>query len=132
MMLIAPDARAGVVVLINSDAADASALATRLLEVVLGLSPRVRTEIAVDPKLYDKYIGDYEATSVAITISREEDRLFVQFPGQQKIQIFPETGRDYFFKSFDAQITFVMDSSGRATELILHEGGTDLYAKRIK
>ena len=132
MMLIAPAARAGEVVLVNSDAAGASALATRLLEIALGLPPRVRTEITVDPKLYENYIGDYEATSVVMNISRADDRLFVQFPSQQKIQIFPETVRDYFFKSFEAQITFVMDSSGRATELILHEGGTDLYAKRIK
>ena len=132
MMLIAPDARAGVVVLINSDAAGASALATRLLEIVLELPPRVRTEIAVDPKLYDNYTGGYEATSVVMTISRADDRLFVQFPGQQKIQIFPESVRDYFFKTFDTQITFATDSDGRATEQIKHEGGTDLYAKRIK
>ena len=69
MMLIAPDARAGVVVLINSDAAGASPLATRLLEIVLGLPPRVRTEITVDPKLYENYIGGYEATSVVMNIS---------------------------------------------------------------
>jgi integrase len=36
MMLIAPDARAGVVVLINPDAAGASELASQLLEIVLG------------------------------------------------------------------------------------------------
>ena len=54
------------------------------------------------------------------------------FQRQQKIQIFPEKVRDYFFKTFDTQITFVADSSARATELIMHEGGTDLYAKRIK
>jgi hypothetical protein len=36
------------------------------------------------------------------------------------------------FKDFDAQITFVTDGNSRATELILHEGGTDLYANRIK
>jgi hypothetical protein len=99
---------------------------------VLELPPRVRTEIAVDPKLYDNYTGGYEATSVVMTISRADDRLFVQFPGQQKIQIFPESVRDYFFKTFDTQITFATDSDGRATELIMHEGGTDLYAKRIK
>jgi hypothetical protein len=67
-----------------------------------------------------------------MTISRADDRLFVQFPGQQGIQIFPENVHDYFFKTFDSQITFVTDSNGRATELIMHEGGTDLYAKRIK
>ena len=37
-----------------------------------------------------------------------------------------------FFKAFDAQITFVTDGNGRATGLILHEGGTDVYANRIK
>jgi serine beta-lactamase-like protein LACTB, mitochondrial len=132
MMLIAPDARAGVVVLINSDAAGASELATRLLEIVLGLPHPDRKEIIVNPKIYDNYIGDYEATSVVMTVSRADDRLFMQFPGQQKIQIFPENVRDYFFKTFDSQITFVTDSNGRATELIMHEGGTDLFAKRIK
>jgi len=32
----------------------------------------------------------------------------------------------------NAQITFVTDGNGRATELIFHEGGTDLYANRIE
>ena len=131
MILMAPDARTGVVVLINSDAAGASTLATRLLEIVLGLPPRDRKEITVDPNLYDKYTGAYAATSVVMSVSRADDRLFVQFPGQQKIQIFPESNRDYFFKTSDTQITFVTDSNGRATELVLHEGGTDLYAHRI-
>jgi len=40
MMLIAPDARAGVVVLTNSDCVGASELASQLLEIVLGLPPR--------------------------------------------------------------------------------------------
>jgi len=40
MMLIAPDARAGVVVLTNSDSVGASELASQLLEIVLGLPPR--------------------------------------------------------------------------------------------
>jgi CubicO group peptidase (beta-lactamase class C family) len=59
MMLIAPDARAGVVVLINSDAAGASELASQLLEIVLGLPRGDHKEITVDPKLYDGYLGSY-------------------------------------------------------------------------
>jgi serine beta-lactamase-like protein LACTB, mitochondrial len=60
MILIAPDARAGVVVLINSDAAGASELASQLLEIVLGLAPRDHKKIPVTPKLYDGYIGSYQ------------------------------------------------------------------------
>jgi serine beta-lactamase-like protein LACTB, mitochondrial len=131
MILIAPDARAGVVVLINSDSAGASELASPLLGIVLGLPPVSHKEITVDPKLYDGYLGSYEVSSVVISIVREGDHLFGQINGH-KNEIFPESVRDYFFKAFDSQITFVTDGNGRATELIWHEGGTDLRANRIK
>ena len=50
----------------------------------------------------------------------------------QLLEKFPQSVREYFSKSLDLQITFVTDGNGRATELILHEGGTDLHASRIK
>jgi len=131
MILIAPAARDGVVVLTNSDASGASELASQLLEIVLGLPPSNHKEITVDPKVYDRYIGRYNLGPIAMTVVREGDHLFAQMK-DQKIQIFPESVRDYFFKMFDAQITFVTDGNGRATELIFHEGGTDLYANRIE
>ena len=66
-----------------------------------------------------------------MNFAREDDRLFAQLNGQ-KIQVFPESVRDYFFKIFDAQIAFVTDANGRTTELILHEGGIDTYLNRVK
>jgi CubicO group peptidase (beta-lactamase class C family) len=68
MMLIAPEARAGVVVLINSDSVGASELASQLLEIVLGLPHGDHKEITVDSKLYDSYVRSYEVTSVVIRI----------------------------------------------------------------
>jgi hypothetical protein len=70
-------------------------------------------------------------TSVVISVVRDGDHLFAQI-NSHKNEIFPESARDYFSKTFDSQITFVTDGNGRATELILHEGGTDLHAIRIK
>ena len=67
-----------------------------------------------------------------MTVTREGDHLFMQATGQPTVQIFPESDRDYFLKVVDAQITFVTDSNGRATELILHQGGMDQHAKRIE
>lgn len=131
MILIAPDARAGVAVLINSDAVGASELASQLLAIVLRLPPRHHKEVTVDPKLYDGYIGSYEMNDFHVTFAREDNRLFARLNGR-KIQVFPESVQDYFFKAFDAQITFVTDGNGRASGLMLHEGGTDVYANRIK
>lgn len=66
-----------------------------------------------------------------ISIVLEGNHLFTQINGK-KDEIFPESVRDYFSKTFGSQITFVTDGNGRMTGLILHEGGTDLYANRIK
>ena len=129
-LLIAPDARAGVVVLTNSDAAGANALGPQLLKIVLGL-PLERKEIPVDPKVYDGYIGSYKMDGFSITVVRENDHLFALINGQN-LQLVPTGIRDYVFKAFDEDISFLTDGNGRATDLILHEGGTDLDLIRIK
>jgi serine beta-lactamase-like protein LACTB, mitochondrial len=131
MILIAPDARAGAVVLINSDTGGASELATRILRIVLGLPEREHKEITVDPKLYDGYIGTYQVGDFSMTVSREDGRLLAQVRDQQ-IPLLPESARDYVFKGTDVQIIFQTDGNGRAKELILRESGTDSYLNRIK
>jgi len=94
--------------------------------------PKVHKEVAVDPKLFDGYVGSYQlAPNFILTVTREGDHLFVQASGQPKAEVFPEGDRDFFYKAVDAQITFVTDNQGKATELILHQGG-DHPAKRIE
>jgi hypothetical protein len=94
--------------------------------------PKEHKEIAVDPKLFDGYVGKYQLDpDLTLTVIREGDHLFVQATCQPKFPIFPESERDYFLRAIDAQITFVTDSQGRATEMILHQGG-DHPAKRVE
>jgi CubicO group peptidase (beta-lactamase class C family) len=126
-----------VVVLTNLDAGHARP--EKIAHTVAGLvnpalmppPPKEHKEVAVDPKLFDGYVGTYQlAPDFTITVTREDDHLFLQPTGQPKFQIFPEGSRDFFLKVADAQVTFVTDSTGRATELILHQGGVDQHAKR--
>jgi CubicO group peptidase (beta-lactamase class C family) len=131
MILIAPDAGAGVVVLTNSDSASAPGLATEVLRIVLGLPEHEHKEIAVDPRLIDSYLGTYRLGDFSTAISREGNRLFAQIR-DQKIPLSPESARDYVLKGTDTQIVFVSEGNGRATELILRESGTDAYLNRIK
>ncbi|MGC1105673.1 MAG: serine hydrolase [Candidatus Acidiferrales bacterium] len=96
-------------------------------------SPKEHHEVAIDPKLFDGYVGTYQlAPNFSLVITRDADHLDVQATGQPKFPIFPEGPRDFFLKAVDAQITFVTDSSGRATELILHQAGMDQPAKRTQ
>jgi CubicO group peptidase (beta-lactamase class C family) len=94
--------------------------------------PKEHKEIAVNPKLFDGYVGQYQlAPNFILTITREGDNLFAQATGQPKFQIFPESERDFFYKVVDAQITFETDNTGRATGLVLHQNGANVPGKRV-
>jgi hypothetical protein len=91
-----------------------------------------RTEVAVDPKLFDRYAGHYQlAQNFVLTITREGDRLFVQATGQPKFELFAESETEYFLKVVDAQITFETDAGGAVNRLVLHQSGRDMPGKRI-
>jgi uncharacterized protein (TIGR03435 family) len=94
--------------------------------------PKEHKEIAIAPKLLDGYTGKYElGRGFMLTIARDGDHLNAQATGQGMLPIFPETERDFFLKAVDAQIAFVTDASGRATEIILRQNG-DRSAKRVE
>jgi serine-type D-Ala-D-Ala carboxypeptidase/endopeptidase len=126
--------RAGVVVLSNAQtAAGVDDLGLHLLDAQVPLvkPPKQRTEVTVDPKIFDGYIGQYQmAPNVTLSVTREGPQLFVQLPGQPKFEIFAESERDYFLKLVDAQVTFETDSNGRATAVVLHQMGRDLKGAR--
>jgi D-alanyl-D-alanine-carboxypeptidase/D-alanyl-D-alanine-endopeptidase len=91
------------------------------------------TEVAVDPKLLDHYVGRYQlAPAFVLTVTREGDGLFVQATGQPKFPVFAKGEREFFYKVVDAQITFVVDDTGKATSLMLHQNGADMPAKRVE
>ena len=87
----------------------------------------------LDPALYDAYAGDYElAPGFVLTVTREGDRLMTQATGQAKVEIFPSSETDFFLEVVDAQITFVRGPDGKVDQLVLHQGGRDMPAKRRK
>ncbi len=94
--------------------------------------PRARQAIALDPTLYDRYVGVYEAgPGFTIVVSREGGRLMAQPPGQAKTEILPESETLFFLSVVDAQVEFVQDDAGETTGLILHQGGQDLPARKV-
>jgi CubicO group peptidase (beta-lactamase class C family) len=132
----APNARVGVVVLSNTfTPTGVDDIGMHLLDshAPLMAPPKEHKEIAVDPKLYDAYVGQYQlAPNFILTVTREGDELFVQATGQPKFQIFPSSAREFFLKVVDAQITFETDSTGRAVSLTLHQNGANVPGKRVQ
>lgn len=92
-----------------------------------------RTEAKVDPQVYDSYAGDYQlAPSFILTITSEGGKLMAQASGQPKNELFPTSETEFFLKVVNAQITFVKNEQGQVTQLILHQNGRNMPAKKIR
>ena len=88
-------------------------------------------EKKIDAAIYKNYVGRYQLTpDMIFTITVEGTQIFAQLTGQPKLEIFPESERDFFYKVVDAQITFESDGKGPAAALVLHQGGQNPRAPR--
>lgn len=100
--------------------------------------PRVEGEVAqpkeqkLDAAVLERYVGRYQlAPNFVLTVTREEERLFVQATGQPRLEVFAKSEREFFYKAVDAQISFVADAEGKITSLVLHQAGRDMPAARV-
>jgi hypothetical protein len=99
----------------------------------VGDAPAEREAAKVDPALYDAYVGDYELQpGFVLSVTREGDRLMTQATGQPKVEIFPSSETEFFLKVVDARITFVRGPGGKVDQLVLHQGGRDMPARRLR
>lgn len=89
--------------------------------------------VQLAPSVLRKFVGTYQLwPGFLITITRAGDRLVAQATHQPAFPIFPESPTKFFYKVVDAQITFIENSDGQATSLVLHQAGHDFPAKKIK
>jgi hypothetical protein len=92
-----------------------------------------RKQAQIDPKSFDGYVGSYQlAPDFILTVTRDGGHFITQATGQGQVEVYPENERQFFARVVDAQITFVTNRQGRATELILHQGGLDQHALRVE
>jgi CubicO group peptidase (beta-lactamase class C family) len=136
MITRVPDEQVTSIVLANVQQAPAGRVARDLLAMYFGEAyelPVIRVVAAVDPKVYDTYVGEYQITpTFALKVTRDGDRLMTQATGQPPVEVFPESTTRFFLKVVDAQITFVTGEDGRVTHLILRQNGVEQKGLRIK
>jgi CubicO group peptidase (beta-lactamase class C family) len=132
-----PQSRVGVVVLSNS-AADDGGLAWHLmrpdLPVVTSAVVKAiqgRNEIVLDPKLLERYAGEYQSPAGVIAIERRGTGLYFKSAAAPKgIRLHPESEQKFFIREADLELTFLFDSWGRASGMIIHYANSDTLASR--
>ncbi len=95
--------------------------------------PMERQAVKVDPALFDAYAGSYElAPGFNLVVTREGDQLFLQPTGQAKAELFTQSELEFFLKVADVRITFERGTGGKTSNLVLHQAGRDVPAKRLE
>jgi hypothetical protein len=90
-------------------------------------------EVKVDPAQLDAPLGKYDYGHGAIlTVTREGNQLFAQLTGQPKLEIYPRSPTEFFWKIVAAEVTFVKDDQGKVTKAIHHQGGQTIEAPKIQ
>jgi hypothetical protein len=90
-------------------------------------------QAAVDPKIFQEYLGRYgNPPNLILVVRQEGDHLSVQENEEPKEEIFPESEKDFFSKTADDIFTFETDDSGRVIRMMLHTGGDNIPLNRIE
>lgn len=88
--------------------------------------------VPFNPADFDKYVGYYEFTpTMFIHVFRHGDHYFAELTGQPAVQWYPQSPTEFFATVVAAQISFASDAGGVVTQLVLHQDGRRLPAKRV-
>jgi len=87
----------------------------------------------VDPKILARYAGAYQMPwGVAMLVTLDGSQLLARLGNQEAVPYFPETEAVFFAKLVDAKIEFAKpDAAGLPSQLILHQNGRDMAARRL-
>jgi CubicO group peptidase (beta-lactamase class C family) len=90
-------------------------------------------EVKIDAAVFDSYVGEYQVTErMILTILKEGDKLFAQFPGQEKHELEAVSETEFTVPAVKANIKFEKDRTGVVTGLLLSQGTRTANAKKVK
>src|SRR5207253_3958531 len=92
------------------------------------------TEVKIDPKLFDQYIGQYsfvDDPEFVLSFWREGEKFYLQPTNQGRVEIFAESDAKFFLRVIEATATFVRDAQGKITGVVWRQNGVDNQARKI-
>jgi hypothetical protein len=137
--LVAYDSGDGVAIMTDSD--NGGQLANEIVRTIAyerkwpDFGPRelpTPANIKLSTETLERYTGVYGmAPGVNMIISLENGRLVSQMTHQQKLPLTALSANIFTPKVVDAQLEFPTDEQGPASQLVLHQNGRDMTAKRL-
>jgi CubicO group peptidase (beta-lactamase class C family) len=133
-----PNRKLGVVIMTNSSGAGSDDIGMHLLDPQIPLAPkpapvRQRRSIDLPAAVLAKYVGVYPLSpAFSLDVHQKDGVLYLQATGQAAFRLWAETPLEFFLKEVDAQVSFVADSQGTITGLVLHQNGINAPVTKVK
>ena len=90
-----------------------------------------KAPVAVDAKIFDTYVGEYEVgPGFVMRVFREGNKFLTQATGQDVFEIFPESEATFYPTAFAAKLTFVKDADGKVTAIRIEQNGRVTVGKK--
>jgi hypothetical protein len=96
--------------------------------------PSERKPMAINPKSYKTFVGEYQLTpGVAYAITLEDDKLMGQRTGRAKEELLPADENTFYPQgTLRSEKVFVRDATGRVAHLLDRRENNDLVWKKVK
>jgi hypothetical protein len=92
---------------------------------------KARTSIPIAPELAEAYVGRYQFSERAMTVTRDGNRLFLDVPEGDRSELFAESPTQLFLKIRPWTLTFVREGE-RVVRIDILEDGQIVPAPRIE
>jgi len=129
-----PEQNQAIIILSNVATASLDKISGDLAAILAGEPydlPALPDAVALDPALYERYVGTYQLSpEFAIAITSESGQFYGQGTGQPKLALYPSSETEFFARAFELKITFNVDEDGVVESLTLLQGGQELVALR--
>lgn len=120
------------IVVLSNNQSNTTAITNALKDIMFD-KPVALPKREISVPILASYVGVYEfSKNDVLAITTAENRLQALATNQSTFFLFPESDAKFYPKSFEAQVEFVKDDSGKVTKMVWSQGGQTLEGKKIK
>jgi serine-type D-Ala-D-Ala carboxypeptidase/endopeptidase len=120
------------VVILTNSTAGADDLGFHLLNEQYALK-ELKKPVVVESHILREYTGNYEINpGFAISVTLENDGLYIQATGQPRLTIYPESDVKFYLKATNAQLEFKRNATTQQVDhLVLYQNGAEIIGKKL-
>ncbi len=121
-----------IILLNNTENANVELITKNLFNILINIPYKIPSEIKLAKEVLAKYVGSYAVNpTFTMYVTIDQGRLAAQATGQGKTIVLAQKENYFFAEEANGFLEFPKDEKGAYNELIIHQAGQNIRAKRF-